>query len=63
MYATSSLSILNMETEDNRELREEDEEEKVPRNSATLYICTVPRVAVNQPRDRSIVVYLITLTG
>ena len=38
------------------------EEEKVPRNTATLYNCTVPRVTVNQPRDRT-VVYFITLTG
>ena len=52
-----------MEIEDNRELRGEDEEEKVPRNTATLYSCTVPRVTVNQPRDRTIVVYVITLTG
>ena len=54
--------MLNRDTEDKRELREEEKEEKVPRNTAALYSCTAPRVTVNQPRDHT-VVYFITLMG
>ena len=35
--------MINRDTEDKRESRKEEKEEKEPRNTATLYICTVPR--------------------
>ena len=39
--------MLNGDIEDSRKLREEEKEEKLPRNTATLYNCTVPRAATN----------------
>ena len=41
----------------------EEKKEKEPRNTATLYICTVPRAATTSHVFVPAVVYFITLTG
>ena len=37
--------MVNRDTEARRMSEKEEKEEKEPRNTATLYICTVPRAA------------------